>query len=367
MEIVRREHDEVSHAARSVEGRLIQVESDLTRAAKVKREAEEERDILKSRAEKSEKLARVLKENVNDCQDEIRRMKKDMAEMDELEKMRSERTHRIESELQDARAGLLEATSAAAEAESTVTSLRSVIDELRRDNESLHVQIDESQNAMSKERTKQNETLTLAEKEAQKYRLKCEEVEEENRKWKMDHDTKEKQVDQLKSRIANLERRINEKSGVTSSVAVAPEKNIVTPKNAADLGVLNAFGSNDGSAGDGPDEGNKRKYVSELPMREQPKNPSDSFSRQLTYSSAKSNPGKENESNTTHSLSTDSNKRTKKVQSINICCLCYREGGMILRCQCNNVNCELRAHPICVGKFRLGKAASDKTILCIKA
>eukprot|EP00984_Skeletonema_dohrnii_P015457 scaffold6689_cov79-Skeletonema_dohrnii-CCMP3373.AAC.1 len=131
MEIVRRENDEVSHAARSVEGRLIQVESELTRAARVKRDAEEERDVLKTRAGKSEKLASVLQEKVNDYEDEIRHLKKDMVEMDELEQMRSDRTQRIESELQDARVGLMEATSAAAEAESTVTSLRSVIEELR--------------------------------------------------------------------------------------------------------------------------------------------------------------------------------------------------------------------------------------------
>eukprot|EP00985_Skeletonema_marinoi_P009611 scaffold4476_cov154-Skeletonema_marinoi.AAC.2 len=372
MEIVRREHDEVSHAARSVEGRLIQVESELTRAARVKRDAEEERDVLKTRAEKSEKLANVLQDKVNDYEDEIRHLKKDMVEMDELEQMRSDRTQRIESELQDARVGLMEATSAAAEAESTVTSLRSVIEELRRDNESLHVQIDESRNAISKDRAKQNEILTLAEKEAQKWRLKCEESEEENRKLKMDKATAEKQVDQLKGRITNLERRINDssKQGHLKSVAKmtatsASEKNaVVTPKNASDLGVINAFGSKEtSSSGAGTEEGNKRKYVSELPRREQPKNPPDSYSRQLTYSSTKSH--QEKDSNKSD-LSSRENKRPKKAQS-NICCLCNREGGMILRCQCDNVNCETRAHPMCIGKFRLGKADSAKTILCSKA
>mmetsp|Transcript_26817 Transcript_26817/g.45635 ORF Transcript_26817/g.45635 Transcript_26817/m.45635 type:complete len:151 (+) Transcript_26817:81-533(+) len=145
----------------------------------------------------------------------------------------------------------------------------------------------------------------------------------------------------------------------------ASEKNaVVTPKNASDLGVINAFGSKDtSSSGAGTEEGNKRKYVSELPRREQPKNPPDSYSRQLTYSSTKSR--QENDSNKSD-LSSRENKRPKKAQS-NICCLCNREGGMILRCQCDNVNCETRAHPMCIGKFRLGKADSAKTILCSKA
>ena len=137
------------------------------------------------------------------------------------------------------------------------------------------------------------------------------------------------------------------------STAAASEKN-----------VINAFGSKDVSSsgtGNGTEEGNKRKYVSELPRREQPKNPPDSYSRQLTYSTAKSRIEKENEPN--KSDSSRDNKRPKKAQA-NICCLCNREGGMILRCQCDNVNCETRAHPMCIGKFRLGKADSAKTILC---
>jgi hypothetical protein len=209
----------------------------------------------------------------------------------------------------------------------------------------------------------------LAEKEAQKWRLKCEEAEEDNRKLKMDKATTEKQVDQLKARITNLERRINEankghlQSGVTSAVselATASEKNaVVTPKN-ADLGVINAFGSREGSFS--TEEANKRKYVSELPMREQSKNPPESFSRQLTYASAKPRPEKDNDPNKNDSPSREG-KRPKKAHT-NICCLCNREGGMILRCQCDNVNCETRAHPMCIGKFRLGKSDSTKTILC---
>jgi hypothetical protein len=189
-----------------------------------------------------------------------------------------------------------------------------------------------------------------------------------------DKGTADKQVEQLKGRVANLERRINESKGrlqtrATSSDRVPQQEknNVVTPKLSTDLGVINAFGSsstNDGSVG--AEEGNKRKYVSELPMKEQPKNPTESFSRQLTYSSRKE---KENESNMKDSFSSRGSKRTKKTQSStsSTCCLCNREGGMILRCQCSNANCELRAHPMCIGKFRLGKSDSDKTILCSEA
>ena len=128
MEVVRGEHDEVSCAERSVEGRLIQVVSELTWPVRIRKEAEEERDSLRSRAEMSEKPTRVLQEKVNDHQNKIRLLKKDLAEMEEMEKYCSGRTSRVEAELEEARATLLEATLAAAEAESTVTSLRGVIE-----------------------------------------------------------------------------------------------------------------------------------------------------------------------------------------------------------------------------------------------
>ena len=61
----------------------------------------------------------------------------------------TELNNHTESEIQEAQAGLLQATSAAALAESTVTSLSSVIEELRRDNESLQDQLNDSQDSIS--------------------------------------------------------------------------------------------------------------------------------------------------------------------------------------------------------------------------
>ena len=110
MEVVRREQDEVSRSARSIEKQYIHMESELVRAARVKKDAVEERDSLKRRAEMSEKLARELQDEVDNYRDEVRTMKKDLLEMEELERIRSDRTRSIKFEVKDARAGLLEAT-----------------------------------------------------------------------------------------------------------------------------------------------------------------------------------------------------------------------------------------------------------------
>ena len=162
----------VSRASRSVEARLIQVESELIRAARAKKDAVEERDFLKTRAEKLQDKVAELQDKVDDSHDEIRMLKKDLVEVREIEKVRSNRAERLESEFQEARSGLLEATCAAAEAESTVTSLRSVIEELRRENESLHDKIASNRDNLLRERSKQHDALAIAEKDAQKWKMK---------------------------------------------------------------------------------------------------------------------------------------------------------------------------------------------------
>eukprot|EP01082_Thalassiosira_pseudonana_P003670 g3384.t1 g3384 contig12:1969876-1972444(+) len=373
MEVVRHEHDEVSGAARSVEGRLIQVESELTRAARVKQDAEDERNVLKSRAEKSEQLARVLQEKVEDYEHEVRLLKKDLVEMGDLEKVRSDRTHRIERELQDARGTLLEATSAAAEAESTVTSLRSGIEELRKENESLYVKMHNHRDSLSKDRSKQNEALMAAEKEVQKYKMKCEEEEESANRLSMEKTTAEKTVEQLKTRLANVERRLNDankETSVRSGATVTPvaTSSAATP-NMTKLGLINSFGARE--SGIEMDTTKERKYVTNLPMREtQRTSQSDSSSRQVSYTPSNSMHamGKDDRFRMhRHSMSREMPYGAKrKVSKSTTCCICLQEAsGMMKNCQCDKINCDMRAHMTCIAsKKGDNRSASAPAVLC---
>ncbi len=364
MEVVRREHDEVSRSARSIEKQYIHMESELIRAARVKKDAVEERDSLKRRAEKSEKLARELRDEVDNYRGEVRTMKKDLLEMEELEKVRSDRTRSIEFEAKDARAGLLEATSAAAEAESTVTALRSVVEELRTENECLHDQINASRDGHAKDRTKQNEALVLAEREAQKWKMKFEEGDEEIRKLTMDKTSAAAEVAALRSRMANMERRLNDSSKQFSQFeSTSSATSSVTPHTSNSLGFIDSFSAN---APVVSDESKKRKIVAELPMRESFSNAAlSASSRQLTYSYPKGFFSNANVLDGHQIGSSTYGVPTRKVAKTNNCCLCSKEGGMMLRCQCGDVNCDMRGHAICIGKFRDSKKNdSGPTILC---
>ena len=371
MEALRGEHDEVSMAARSVEGRLIRVESELVRATKVKVEAEEERDGLKARAEGAERKARVLTDKVEDCEHEIRCLKKDVVEMEEMEKIRSERTNRIENELHVARGTLLEATSAAAEAESTVASLSSVIEELRKENELLHTQISESQTALHKDRNKQNEALTTAEREVQTWKLRCEEEQEANRSLKLEKTTLEKQVEQMKSRMAHLERRMNDTSDDTSRMETPlAASSAVTPMTSS-LGLINSFGK-----GDVDSEPRKElTYISALPMRESSKSRYENTSRQLSYASTSFTSEKENRENISSASHSSSSSRPKshelptllkrKAPKSTKCCLCNQDAmGMMKNCQCDKISCDKRAHMTCIARRNGEKGVAASAVLC---
>ena len=331
-------HILVSRASRSIEGRLIQVESELIRAARAKKDAEAERDFLKTRTEKSEKLARELQDKVDDDHDEIRVLKKDILELEELERTRQDRTNRIESEFQEARTGLLEATCAAAEAESTVTSLRSVIEELRRENVCLHEQIESSRDNQSKERSKQNEALTQAERNAQKWKMKVEDGEEEIRKLKIEKTTAEKQVAVEKSRVANMERRLSDTGKVSfgaeksSSSPAAPSSAVTPHHNSTNLGFINSLGAAKDDVSVVSEENKKHKVVTELPKRD--------LSASSSFQKEKENKSKVNMKNQQLQRSAslyNGAPKTKAQGKSNVCVLCNRSGGLLLKCQCDDL------------------------------
>ena len=364
----------VSRASRSVEARLIQVESELIRADRGKKDAVDERDFLKARAEKAEKVARELQDENDDCRDENRVLKKDVLELQELEKVRSDRTARVEVEFQETRSSLLEATCACAEAESTVTALRSVIEELRAGHETQHEQIESIRDKQSHERAKQNEALTLAERQAQQYKMLAEEKDEEIRKLKMDKTAAEKQVDTMKLRLSrnesNKQQQLASRSEKVDSAPGAASLSAVTPHHTSNnLGFINSFGAKDDAASVVSEDTKMRKFVSELPKRETSStsskassstttaNTTSIASKKLTYSNQKENQGKQKK---------QSAAPQRKAASRTVCCLCQREGGMILKCQCDYLSCNARAHPMCIGKFR-GNNNNGKTVLCKEA
>ena len=187
---------------------------------------------------------------------------------------------------------------------------------------------------------------------------------------KSDAQAAEKQVLALKSRMAKhnngstkqLSTTRSEKDSSTSSV---------TPHHTAqnNLGFINSFSAKD-DVSVISEESKKRKFVAvaELPKRQSTSNaPSSSQpSKKLTYSlqKEKENKAKVNVQESNKPL--NSVPPPRKAASRTICCVCQKAGGMILKCQCDSITCQHRAHAICLKKFRETNKLdpSSKTLLC---
>jgi len=148
----------------------------------------------------------------------------------------------------------------------------------------------------------------------------------------------------------------------------------VTPHHTAqnNLGFINSFSAKD-DVSVISEESKKRKFVAvaELPKRQSTSTaPSSSQpSKKLTYSLQKE---KENKAKVNVQDQILSNKPLnsvpppRKAASRTICCVCQKAGGMILKCQCDSITCQHRAHAICLKKFRETNKLdpSSKTLLC---
>ena len=354
VEAVRQEHEEVSRAARSVESRLILVDSELSRVKHAKEEAEGSRDFLQSRAEKAEADIVDLTNKLDDSRDLIRALRKDIQQSKELDKSRTQRALRMENELSETRQSLMDASSAACEGESTVASLRSVIEELRRENGQLHENIASHRDAAIKERSKQNDREEFEEREAQKLRLKIDDQEDVIRTLKLEKASLQKQNEQMKKR--RLSSGFNEDGRKDSTTSLT---STITPSSSSDLGLINSLGGKDECVED-LDKDMKNKEVLKLPKRATSKSTAPDTSstpRHLTYSAQPAQ--KQNK----QSVASSNGISRQKTPRPNVCCVCNREGGMLLSCQCGSTGCDKRAHILCISNVRKGND-NGPTILC---
>ena len=334
-EAVKGDHDKIASASRSVEGRLMRVESEKARIEKERRKIGEEKDEIKERAERIERVQNLLEDDLERERDELERMRKLMAERDAIEQARMDRTYRVENELREARAMLVEATSAAAETEATMAVLNDTIRELQQENKSLHDKIEDLLGMSSKERAKLNEALSSSETEKQKLRMNAASEEEELQKLKLDKAAAEKEIRQLKNRISNIERRLVEATTASSGNMMStltslslPESSYITP----------------------PEKGNDRvgdrasSYVVSIP----PLISNTRTPRSSTKIPPFSSSGKENmENNRTRSMG--SKKLQIKSYESSKCCLCLKgASGLMKACQCGKLSCDRRAHSICI-------------------
>lgn len=317
-QILYKEHEDVSAGARSMEAKLLQRETELARAQKEQRTWMEEKEKLKSFTNKLQEEKKTLEQKVQSLTEELHEMKYQADEYAAVEQARKDRAAMVEKELREARTMLTEATSTAAETESTVAVLNETIQGLEEENKTLHETIESVQAKAREENERLNDSLTKVEKEAQSLRVKAASHEEEIHRIRMDKSASEKEVAKLKTKVTSLDRRLKDATSYASTLASD-----------------DAGGSQPGEAPNTTSTSRAGRSGGGVAFAIPPLN--------ATNTPAMSK-AKENRSNRVTPATT---KATK-------CCICKQNAsGFVKSCQCGKPSCQLRAHSTCISNSNM--------------
>jgi myosin heavy subunit len=333
VETIRAEHDDISSAARDLEAKLLQKESELSRVERQKAKSDKEHRDRCVELKDLKETESLLTEHLGKRNDELAKLKKIILEREHIEKARLEMTDRLEQELRKSRSIIVELTSSAAETESTATELQETIQALQEANESLHDKIKENSEKAEKEKAKLHESLTEAENEAQKLRLKAAVDDEELQKVRLDKNSNEKEVQQLKIRLlakANSVGVIGPGDELGDVSSLHSDLNSVTPTSLA-LPYKTPG-----------------KVLSTKSPHEQFSIPKlKSISPRVPSSLSNTSASMEKVNRPVSSSNSSSNNRRRPVQTN--CSICFKASyGIMKACQCGDPKCALRAHATCI-------------------
>lgn len=357
-ESIRVEHDDIQNSARTLEAKLVQTESELERVDKEKFEMKLERDELRQEIQNYSLTTKQMQIKLEKKEDDLQKMTKHISERDDIEQARKERLNRLENELRDSRTMLVEVTSAAKDGESTNVNLQSTIQHLQRENKSLHDKIGEVMDSSMREKSKLQEALAESESEAQKLRLKLTIDEEELQREKLDKTASEKEIAQLKTRIADLEVRLQD--AISTSGIVSPNySRTVHSQSESTITSYETPGKTTPASSNANKSGemkiSDKRNVDSLekdsfgipPLR--PVTPKTGFHTNQSRISQ----GKENNmsSSKSHKIEKHSFKGGSSGSKLSTakCSICFKNAyGIMKSCQCNQVDCDKRAHASCI-------------------
>ena len=354
-EAICKEHGDIEIATRAVESNLFRSELELKRALKKNDMLQTDYRIMENKLKKQTESMRDLQDILNDKEDEVVKLKTNITEATAIDQARENRSERLEQELRENRQLLVEATSATAESESASLALNDTIKKIQCENESLHAKVKQILKKAACDRDKVLETLGHSQSEIQKLNLKSESDKEKIKRLEMDKESIEKEVSQMRNRIKNLEKRLSESN-------VSKEANIINnlddKSNISPDGLKTPNNTRTYPRTNMKTNSNMHKIPLLRPVT--PKSSNADINRGSLHSLLKSEC-------TNKLIKENQNFKDKSIQ--NQCCFCQKKSfGLMKTCQCENPNCNIKAHISCLtnNKFLVSKNAQSPgmTILC---
>jgi len=352
---VKEEHEGISSATRGLEGQLMQVHAELRKTQKVC--DKKSSDLLKIQQENQSNLEskEELQSKLDMHQKELTRWKRMDAQRILIEGQRISKLKCLESDLSKTKHLVLQASNSAAEQEATAASLNETLAELKAENLRLHAQLQQSTTKNKTDRERWSDELGKAEMEGQKLRMQSENYVEEIGRFKLDARSTEKQVQQLKGRIASLERRLTEaqkQKPKQQSVVVGTVTSTLTSSSST---VVESSSSSVGATVVPPLRSSISTSSSTKKHRHKPK---------LFAATRESDPLSSSCSSISNNVNVNVNVNEQN------CVLCGQTPfGLMKSCQCvvkggaeNKEKCKLRAHVSCI--TRSSGSVKSTGILC---
>ncbi len=320
-----KEQEQVAAGARSMEANLLQRETELARAKKQERQWKLEKEDMKRAATKLQDEIKTLQHELQHVTQELQQLEHTADQHHAVEQARKDRAAMVEQELRQARTMLQDATSTAAETETTAQVLQDAIHQVEHANKTLSEAMEQLQAKARHDNERLQESLGKAEQEAQSLRVQAASHQDDVQRIRMDRAASEKQVSKLKTKVALLERRLKDATATSSAYTCTT----TTTTNMED------------AAGD--------TRIGESTSTATMSRGSVSFSiPPLTANTPATSAGKSNN----HKDRTTINRVTPGATTKSAtCAICAQAAvGLMKSCQCGKFSCRLRAHLSCLAK-----------------
>ena len=313
------EQEELIKNSQAVEQRFVEAQADLARSEASKVKFQQNHDAmalkLKDAEERLDKANKELSEERSAKEDALQKIE----ELEAVNKSKDGRLARLEEELRKSQELSSDMSSAMAEAASAKDQLQSALEKLQDANQDLHKQLQQEQETQRQQHKKQQDALSMLQEKNRATIAEMESYRDNVAAMKLEKVAAEKKITGLESRLANLQRQINDSMDLTGTTRT-PATSKTNMFSGSLVGVGGPLATVDERTTElfGGDYDNVGDTIPKLP------------SLPALVSAKKDRHGK----------------------TVPKCAFCFKDvTGPSRKCQCGKKDCTARAHAQCAMRF----------------
>ena len=211
------EQEEVTQKAQSVEQKYVEAQAELARSNAQKQKLQQSNEELMHSKQNLELQLQELLTKLENEEMETKRWKMSYQDLEGIEKTQQESIRRLEDDVEQANTLLVEATSTAAETESTSLDLKNNLEKMQQTVEGLHKKLENKQKDEQRDKERHQEVMETVQKETQVLKAQITSQKDQIKQLSFEKTTQEKRLSQLQAKSSNLERRLQESTNIVNT------------------------------------------------------------------------------------------------------------------------------------------------------